>query len=210
MPLAISANFDDLRFRLRRFERDQLPFAIAVTLTRTAQAAQREVRDELLEERFTLRNRWVQGGIRIRAARKRHLEAAVFSRDDFMTLHETGGVKRPRGGGFVAVPQQAVPRTGRGLIRRRARPRALDVGGDRAFFAELEDSGKPAIFALVGRGRAARPRLFYVLEDEVEIEARFGFVPRVLRVARTKLQPQFERAFAEALASARARPRRRG
>src|SRR3990167_3209198 len=80
----------------------EMPFAMAVALTRTAQSAQREVRAEL-KDRFTIRGNWVPGGIRIKPATKRNLAAEVGSKDAFMALQETGGVKKPRGRA-LAIP----------------------------------------------------------------------------------------------------------
>jgi len=120
---AINTNAGELVRTLERFRVDQYPFAAAVALTRTAQDAQAEVRAGL-PRRFTIRNRWVSQGIRIVPATKRRLESWVGSRDDFMALQETGGIKRPRGE-HLAVPTEKVRRRKRGLISKAQRPRRV-------------------------------------------------------------------------------------
>jgi len=121
--VTINTDAGDLVRTLERFRVNQYPFAAAVALTRTAQDAQAEVRAEL-PTRFTIRNRWVSQGIRIVPAKKNCLEAEVGSRDDFMALQETVGIKRPRGEP-LAVPTEKVRRTKRGLISKAQRPRQV-------------------------------------------------------------------------------------
>tara|TARA_R110002095_G_scaffold151739_1_gene131311 strand:+ start:568 stop:1152 length:585 start_codon:yes stop_codon:yes gene_type:complete len=83
----------------------QIPFALALSLTKTAKAAQKGLKDELPRD-FTLRTTWVPRGIRIKPAKKRDLEAHVGSVDENMALQARGGVRRDG-----AVPTKEVRKT---------------------------------------------------------------------------------------------------
>ena len=101
----------------------QIPFAVALSLTKVAQDAQQEIRRQL-PQRFTIRNNFVSSGIRIIPATKTSLESAVFSKDDFVTLQEVGGLRRPVAGSHIAVPE-AVHTNKPGIISHSNRPRQL-------------------------------------------------------------------------------------
>lgn len=80
----------------------QVRYAAARALTDMAKLSQEGVKDRL-QKYFTLRRNWVLQGIRIKPATRGDLTAAVFSKDHYMGLQETGGDKVPRGK-HIAVP----------------------------------------------------------------------------------------------------------
>jgi hypothetical protein len=83
---------------------DQLGFASALALTRTAEEYNRE-EASALPQYFTVRNSWVSKGFRVDRASKRNLVATAFHKDPFMGLQATGGTKTPSAGKkTVAVP----------------------------------------------------------------------------------------------------------
>ena len=86
----------------------QVRFAAAKALTRTAQAAQAEVKRQL-PKRFTIRTNWVPNGIRIRPANTSTLSASVLVMNRFMALQETGGDKTSPFGEALGVPVGARP-----------------------------------------------------------------------------------------------------
>jgi len=195
IPINVRTNIRDYTRRLDRLARDQVPFATAVALIRTAQDAQEEVRKQL-KRRFTIRRAWVPSGIRITPARKTDLEASVGSRDHFMALQETGGIKRPRTAAHIAVPAN-VRRSKSGVVTKANRPRAL--------------LAKPGHFrterAIMkrGRGKGARPVRLFTLARSARIRPRFGFKKTTARVAAVRLPKSFGAALARALASSRRR-----
>jgi len=187
---------DDLR-------RSQLPFATAVALTKTAQAGQARIRREL-PDRFTIRNRFLERNVRIRAATKRRPEARVewrppASRSAFtsqLATQETGGTRRPRGR-TLALPR-GVKRGKGGTIGRAQRPARL-LDRKNVFIADVR--GGAAIFRRVGRGR---PRLLYFLTRRpARIDARWEFRKTARDEARRVYPREFGRAFAKALATRR-------
>ena len=83
---------------------DQMPFATALALTRTAQDVQARLK-ATLGQHFTIRSNWVAGSIRYRPAQKGPSPVAyVGSVYDPMALQAEGGQKEGKGGGDVAVP----------------------------------------------------------------------------------------------------------
>lgn len=109
--ISITYDFSDAVKMLDTIGR-QAPFAAATALTKTAQDVQEAVRKEM-PRNFTIRRPWVVQGIRVKAATKTRLVAEVYSRDPFMALQETGGIKRSIGrrvfewGEYLAVPLDA-------------------------------------------------------------------------------------------------------
>lgn len=180
---------------------NQIPFATALTLTRVAQDAQLEVRRQL-RSRFVLRNDWVQKGILFTIARRDKLESSVYSRDDFMVLHETGGVKKPRGKS-VAVPLD-VRVNKRGIITQGNRPRAL-LSKPNTFRKKI---GRiDGIWQRLGKRTAKKTgralRLLFVFKPSVPIRRRMGFADTVRRVVRERFARQWALAVERAVRTAR-------
>lgn len=197
--LTIDAHIDLAAFGRKL---NQIPFATALTLTRIAQDAQLEVRREL-RSRFVLRNNWVSGGIRFSPARKDHLVSTVSSRDYFMVLQETGGVKTARRSKDIAIPS-GVRRNKREAITGANRPRAL-LAKKGTFVATI--SGLQGIWQRVGKRTAKKTgrtlRLLYVFKPSAVIRPRFGFVDTVRKVVRDRFPRQWALAVAQAVRSAR-------
>lgn len=201
----IHVEFDPAPYlrQVDKLVRKQYPFARALALTRTAQAAQNEVRDKL-GEKFIIRGKWVPGGIRIQKADKNDAtpSAIVGSKDEFMARQETGGVKRGDGMGVPTVAGKS--KTGRPLRKRPNTPTLrskwpgalLATKGKGYFFAVLR-SGKGGIFKRRGKGRFPID-LKYVIANEVRIDARWGFEGTVEDVVRRKWALIQARALEEA------------
>lgn len=190
-------------------KRKQIPFATALALTRTAQHAQREIKRDL-PRRFELRSPFVERGVRIEAATKAKLEAAVLWRGPqgskfglSLARQETGGSKRPYSraipGGYLALPRD-VKRDGRGIIPRSQRPGAL-LKRKRVYIQQ--DAGRGA--AIMQRGtKGAPPVMLYYLEKRpARIKPRFHFRETAVAAARKVFKKEFGKAFAKAIASRR-------
>lgn len=83
-------------------EKDVL-FVAAKTLTKTAQAAQEQIKQHL-RATFVLRKPNFEKSIKVRPATKQTLEASVYTMAGFATLQQTGG-RRVAKTGQLAVPQ---------------------------------------------------------------------------------------------------------
>jgi hypothetical protein len=106
---------------------EQLLFASALALTKTGQAGQQASIDAILKF-FTVRSTWYQPsspfGVRFRPATKANLETDVESAAPWLQLHETGGIKTPRGR-MLAIPTRFVRPDARALIPASRRPRNI-------------------------------------------------------------------------------------
>jgi hypothetical protein len=151
----------------------QAPFVFALALTRTAQDCQGEIKGTL-GDHFEIRRAWIERGIRITPAKKSHLRAEVGSVDEFMGLHATGGVQKPKpgsksmaipvpGGGRPTPQDETPPRTWPGRILGRANRQSFErwakvkAGGKKRrskpkpFVATINDH--PGVYIRAGRSR---------------------------------------------------------
>lgn len=194
-------NFRELEAWLGMLATRQVPFATAKALTRTAQDARDAVRAEL-PKRFTIRSGWVAGGIRIVPASKNDWPRAVAwvgSRDPFMELQETGGVKTPAKGArnlAIPTPTTTARRTGSGRIPASRKPRALlDKPG-------VYVAGK-AIRRRKRRRSADGPETLYLLRPRATLKPRFGFQDTVEKTVAKVYAARFREAFEAAIVAPR-------
>lgn len=178
----------------------QIPFALARALTRTAQDAQKDVREDL-PRKFTLRNNWVSSGIRIKAATKALPAAEIGSLEPFMARQETGGIRTPRSHRRIAVPAGGVKRTGKGMIAKSQRPAALK-GKPGVFLMRSKSGGGAGIVRRQGKARLPLQFLYW-LKAGVTIKPRFGFQGTTGTSVRRAFGPNFIAAIGEAMRTAR-------
>jgi hypothetical protein len=218
MPLVISVRHDLQRIAegWHAMQR-QIPYAAAISLTRTAQELQDEIRKGM-PSAFTLRRQWVVQGIRIKSARKDFLQAEVYSRDPFMTLQETGGTKTSIHkrvwdyGEYLAIPLDA-RRTKSDIVQKAdwpenlIKPFVLTARDGRQYLAvHAINSKRGATSVSKSRGKQKRPtgtRLMYTLVKRYQLKSRLGMG----KLARELAVPAFHRhmrlALLDALATAR-------
>jgi hypothetical protein len=202
---------------LNSFRSDQLPFATALALTRTAQDARDEVRRSM-PSRFTVRRDWIAKGVVVDQATKTNLTAIVRDRDPFMALQETGGEKASIGkrvfdyGEYLAIPLDA-RKNKRDIVDKRDWPQnlidpfVLTARDGRKYLAVHSINVSNRTQAVrTARGKQRRTtgtRLMYVLVRREELQARFGFRATVEKVARDRINPNFIASMDSAIASAR-------
>lgn len=205
LETSLDLNIPDVVQRFDDIRRRQLPFATALSLTRTAAEAQSEIRRGL-PSRFTIRNDFISRGVRMKKATKRSPSAVVEwsapggpRRAGFakrLAIQETGGKKRPSRR-YLALPR-GVKRGKTGTIPRSKTPGRL-LKRKNVFIRDVQ--GGAAIFQRVGR---ALPRLLYYLTPQTaDVDARFEFRETAARTARRIYPREFGRALAQALASLR-------
>ena len=193
MRIRVASTIDRFTRDMDDAARRHVPFAAARALTRTAQDAQGEVKAGL-GQRFTLRNNWVVGGIRIKAATKANLEATVGSLEPFMERQETGGTRSARDHSRIAVPVKA-KRNKRDLIPKGQRPAALK--GKPKVFTITKGSGT----AIVRReGKARYPlQILYWLKRGVRIKPRLGFKGTTSTIIEQRFAPNFVESLSQAM-----------
>jgi len=100
--LNLSLNGADSTRLLTLFEND-IKFAVAKSLTQTAQAVQVKVRTHIRSD-FVNRKPNFEKSIKIRPATKQKLETEIYTMAGFATLQQTGGKQMARSG-RLAVPK---------------------------------------------------------------------------------------------------------
>lgn len=193
----------------------QIRYGTAAGLTRTAKQGQAAVLDAL-KSTFTLRGSWYEPGnrfgIKIEAAKRDKLEAAVQTRADWLEIHETGGERRPSKN-YLAVPTDLVKRNKRQIIPRTQRPRNLK----RSFV--LQTKSGPVLFVRRVQKNARvtneekRPRRkrkkttiivpLYSLEKSVPVKQQSTFFEPISEVVRKHLRENIAREVKNALATMR-------
>lgn len=172
---------------LRGLER-QAPFVLAVSLTRTVQAVQAELRKDLPTQ-FTIRDGWVSKGIRIKAAKKNDPEAEVGSKDEFMREQAEGATVAG------AIATKHIRKTTKTRLRASVLPVALARKAARLRILTKPDGSfrfptdnTPAIMQRVKKSRYPLRRL-YTFSKDIEIPERWPFGATVEEIA-TKVWPE--------------------
>lgn len=177
----------------------QLPFAMALALTKTAA----DVRDELREQvgrSFVERSTWTRKGFKIKKATKRQLESTVGSRDEYLQRQVIGGKR----GGHVPIGARRRPTDKTGPKKY---PGAL-LGGrssKRYYVAPLrkDGTGGDALWKIIGSAKNGRVQLMYLLKRKVRIKrGSFPWSSVVRNTARKRWSVRLDEGFREAFATA--------
>ncbi|MBL4791325.1 MAG: hypothetical protein JKY60_20535 [Kordiimonadaceae bacterium] len=211
--ISVSSNANAVISRLSRFERQQVPFALAGAINDTAFDIRQALVDEWNLTFPKSRNKgFARAAFRVSKARKTNLTGFVFDTigTGIVLRHAEGGTKRPRGGSQVL----AIPQYGRGkLTRTRWGPRqdqqaAKLINGDGDYF-----SGRPkghpgapvGIYKrLYGTSRKAQGlRLVYRYKKEVFVAQDFDAYEIAQSVIASRFPIHFKRALARAISTAK-------
>jgi len=199
MNLSVSTDIEKAIAKLKSItEAQQLKFAVAKALTKTAYDVQAEVRKNM-PNRFILRRQWIVQGIRVEKATKAKLEAVVYSRDKFMGIQETGGPRSPLRN-YIAIPTSMVKRTKTDLIAKSDRPKAL---GDKAEIIEMNGHKWLALKKARKGANGQRLKLLYLLVPRTQMKERLGLGKDGMKMARARFVDNLEQALKDAVATAR-------
>lgn len=178
--------------------RKQIPYATSLALNRTSEKA----RDKflgVLSQRITLRTSWWKArnrfGFNVQPSHKRtwpNLFTIIYTRAPWMTLHETGGIKKPMKRA-LAVPTAQVRRTKAGRISKAQRP----AGMKNTFIKEV--NGKPILFKRLKRGIVP----MYVLTPSARINPVLRFNRTISSEVNRLFPGEFSKAFEEARRNAK-------
>ena len=161
----------------------QLRKAVAKALTGLAYDVRDGVRASL-PDRFTIRRPWVAKGIGIAPASSGSLTATVFSRDYFMELQETGGIKT----GKIAIPVGRMA----AIARTRVLPKSLWPRALRSRRTVFVRSGK--VFERKGK----QVGVLYLLRKRQRVRPRFGMAMQAYRIVLAN-QSKFSRRIFNAI-----------
>lgn len=210
--------------------RNQVPFAIARSLTETAKKAQIAVQ-LITRNKFDLHSEFIPRGIRVKSARKAEAKlgfanAAVYTApriSTFMPIHEMSGSRKARNRA-IAVPGRALKqkqyRTNTGRVKKKWRPSVLlqdwsgagrgsartgrSGGGGRQRAFIIPDRGNSPAMIARRTGRGSRPlEVLYILIPVAEYKAVWDFENTVRTVAEKVFKTEFSIAMKQAIATAR-------
>jgi hypothetical protein len=193
----------DIRHNIKEFtkyldgtERKQIPYAISLAINGTAF----DVRDALVKHtkaHFRNRRAWYRPkspvGIHVQKShKKKRLVATVSTAWAPAQKHEEGGVRRPHRGKNLLIPTDRVPKSRRG------------AGGAGGYLAQNKIFSTPrGIFRRVGGKRNAAVQLLYWKVHRAAIKPRYGWGEVAVHTVTRRINPQFQRALAKALRTAR-------
>lgn len=216
MTINIVMDTKATRKDLKFLERDQYPFALAVSLTKTAKGAQERVQ-RVSKRKFNIRSRYTLRNIRIEPSSKADVrrgiaESAVFTDDrivNYMVGHEGGQIRRGQKSRFIAIPGPALKkqvfRGAGGRVKKRFRPSVLLQGmsKNRAGVNQKKKSRSRRAFIVSGKGNTSlivrrqtvgnsKPlELLYTLKKTVDVKKNWDFEKNV----RVSVKLNFKRIF---------------
>ena len=159
-------------------EKDVL-FVAAKTLTKTAQAAQEQIKQHL-RATFVLRKPNFEKSIKVRPATKQTLEASVYTMAGFATLQQTGG-RRVAKTGQLAVPQYD------DLLHIKAVRKTNQPG---SFVMNLKNGGM-----VIARRSGKEIEILYHIKNFALVPKRF----EMLEIGADTAQKEFPRLFSQNL-----------
>lgn len=211
--LTVNDNSDDIAQAMGEIASQQVPYAAALALTRTAQDVQAKLRSTM-GEFFELKNKFSQSGVQINRAEKRDWplassEVGVDERREYLIDHALGNSKRTGSNGSrVAIPDTAntwpsksenVKLTSSGRV-----PKSKRVGtlkrkktGKRRPFVIRGKSGNEVLAIREGKGRYPL-KILYAFRRDVQIPKTWAFE----KIAQGEAQAVYDKRFNEALAKA--------
>lgn len=198
-------------------QKEQVPFAMAKALTAVTKEFQGFQLNAMREE-FTVRQeQWFNRAVKItHFATKRELFTTVGihppggdARADILAKFEDETEKTPISGRHIAIPT-GVKRNKRDIVQKAYRPSNLNfhqqggriVGDKRTFIIELPN-GAGLILQRVGKGKNSTTRSLYLLLPIVPIKPELHFERNVLKIVQLTWEMQFDRAFIEAMRTAK-------
>ena len=170
----------------------QVPFALALSLTRTAQLAQQHVRNQI-RETFTLRkkSRGFASSIRIKPATKKSLTAQVYTTAGFAALQQLGGTKQSHHG-LLAIPAYDDIRQ---VKRRTAKTSPAGVLANGGFVTRLQSGGQ----VIAKRDNTRGFQILYFLKQKAAVPKRLRMIETTERTVATHFAFVFNRTLSDTL-----------
>lgn len=176
----------------------EIPFAIAVALTRTARDARQRLVAEL-PQHFQIRTPYTEKRLRFKAATKRDLVAEVGHLADYMRLQAEGGRKLPRKRAVGVPTAKLRQQSPSGTTTRNLWPSRLTRQGA---FTLPTRSGAMALYRRLQDGSLER---LYVLARAVDVRPGWPFAATVEDVVRERWPTNFQQAMRQGVSRARRR-----
>jgi len=191
----VKNNIKEFTKGLTRFQKKQVPFVAAMTLTDVAFKVRENAINKSFPQAFknsTVASRMAKGRLRVMKAQKRDynmgmLSAKVLDKSsnplEYLVTHQQGGMKRAKSGNYIAVPSAKIKK--KLGIRRNPqwRPTAVrEMAGVRTVKKGKYVRGKSEQAIMKGGER------FYSLVKTVPIPKRLYFEENAERTVQKKIQ----------------------
>ena len=174
----------------------QIPFAAATTATAIAKRGQEEAIEEIRDD-FNTTNPWYLPtnffGVHFTPATVANPRSQVHTNAYWLKPHETGGLKTPTEGDFLAVPTEVIQPKPRQAIPQNKRPKNL------ADAFVLKTRRGPKLFERIN----GRLQVVYNLVRSVRIEKRSTIIEPTVRVVEKEFAPTFYTKLLEAIKTAK-------
>lgn len=193
MRVTITSDFSKLKQRLTNLQQKQLPFANALALTKTAEAAKRGAIKQM-DKDLDRPTPFTRKGITLRKATKKGQSAVIFIKDiqaKYLKYQIEGGSRQAMQGSPVLVPNDSLRLNKYGNI---ARNRFRSVTAKRTQFVKngiIYKRNKKSIRPLAGFFKSA------------EYSKRYKYYERLTNEARVNYPREFDKALKYALRTAR-------
>ena len=199
LSINVKNNIKAFTKKLSRFEKSQVPFVSANTLTNVAFEVRQNAIDKSFPQAFknsTVASRMAKGRLRVIKAKKKDyamgmLSAKVLDKSanplEYLLKHQTGGIKRAKSGQFIAVPTSKVKK--KLGIRRNPqwRPTAVrDMKGVRVVKSGKLVRGKSESAIVQSKGSKGLERM-YSLVRTVPIPKRLFFEENAEKTVHKKI-----------------------
>lgn len=195
LAVTVGTTAEALAASLGEFARDQLPFATALALTRTARDASDAAREHLPKVFTTRGDKLARSFVAGRAQKSEwpHISVPVGTLAEAMVLQETGGVKRARSQDGLGIPTRLIrPSKGAKITKAKRPKRLLTKPGVRKADETIRRSKT--------RG-SDRREIYYLLRPAVKVKKRLGFQAVVTEAFERSYPGCFAAAMNEALKS---------
>jgi len=200
VQLKVKNNIKKIRKQIDALHDRQLPFVTALALTRTAQAAQKKVQDDIPKHFKVTKKWWLKQqptGIRIISAKKKDLTAWVYTDAYFAPLQEYGGQKTPHKGRALLIPSKNSPK-----YSRRSGGSAKVFKNKKTIFHNgspfVETARGVKVLQRVGKRRYPL-KVIYNVKRAAEVKPEFDFRETVKAQALASFEQEFWKAAARAL-----------
>lgn len=181
----------------------QVPYATSVALNNSIFDVRKKIVESTYPQAFTVRNKAFPGRLWrvIPRATKKRLETILTQTLDrsFMVRHTTGGTKRGKTGGRVAVPVKPEKlRSSNGRIRAQNKPSR--IASKKGVFVIAKGQKK----FILRRGNKGQPNeLLYVIVPQANIKREFRFYEDATATALSVFSGHWNVAMDRAIATSR-------
>ena len=210
LQIKVKSNIKQFTKGIRGWQKKQLPFAVAQTLTKTAFTLRKVAVDKIFPQAFksSRARNFATGILRVKPASKRHYESGrIFSslfdskELNYLMLHEEGGMKRPREGHTIAVPTRKT-KGKLGKRRNKAwRPRQLL---SKENYVKIEKPKGKLKYTIVRTAKAGKKNeRIYNMVTSAFIKPKLRFERTASKIVKKAMPKIFKREFANALRTAK-------